>query len=140
MSMTAREIMTPDPVCVRSSDSVLEAAMRMVELNIGSLPIYGEDNTVRGVITDRDIVVKVIAAAHDPRAVHVGELAQGQVVTIAADDSAEEIMATMRQHQAWRLPVTDGDDLVGVVALADVTRSLSDPPVGTLVEELSTDR
>lgn len=140
MSMTAREIMTPDPVCVRSSDSVLKAAVRMVELGVGSLPICGEDNTVQGVITDRDIVVKVIAEANDLRAVPVGELAQGQIVTIGADDSAEEILATMRLHQVRRLPVIDGQDLIGMVALADVARSFSAPLVGTLVEALSVDR
>ena len=140
MAITARDIMTPDPVYVRSSDSVLDAAMRMAELDVGSLPICGEDNKLKGLITDRDIVVKVIAEAHDPRAVHVGELAQGEAVTIGADDSAEEILATMRQYQVRRLPVIDGHHLVGIVALADVARALSDPPVGTLVEALSVDR
>lgn len=137
MVTTAREIMTPDPVCVRSNDSVLDAATWMVELGIGSLPICGEDNKLKGVITDRDIVVKVIAEANDPRAVHVGELAQDGAITIGADDSAEQILATMRQHQVRRLPVIDGPDLVGIVALDDVARALSDPQVGTLVEALS---
>jgi CBS domain-containing protein len=140
MAITAREIMTSDPVCVRSSDSVFDAAMRMAELSVGALPICGEDNRLKGVITDRDIVVKVIAAPHDPRAVHVGELAQGEAVTIGADDSAEEILATMTRHQVRRLPVIDGHDLVGIVALADVARALSHPSVGTLVEALSVDR
>ena len=139
MATTAREIMTPDPTCVRASESVHDAARRMAELGVGALPICGEDNKLKGVITDRDIVVKVIAAGNDPRAVHAGELAQGEAVTIGADDTAEEILATMRTHQVRRLPVIDGDDLVGVVALADVARGLSDPPVGDLVEALSVD-
>jgi CBS domain-containing protein len=140
MPITAREIMTPDPVCARSSDSVLYAAMQMVELGVGSLPICGEDNIMKGVITDRDIVVKVIAEANDPRAVHVGELAQDKVITVGADDSAEEVLKTMRQHQVRRLPVMEGDELVGIVVLADVARSLDDAPVGTLVEAVSVDR
>jgi CBS domain-containing protein len=140
MAKTAREIVTPDPVCVRSSDSVLDAARRMAELGVGSLPICGEDNKLKGLITDRDIVVKVIAAANDPRAVHVGELAQGEAVTVGADDSAEEMLATMRRHQVRRLPVIDGQQVIGIVALADVARALSDPPVGALVEALSVDR
>ncbi|MCA1672114.1 MAG: CBS domain-containing protein [Actinobacteria bacterium] len=139
MATTAREIMTPDPVCIQASDSVLDAARRMAELGVGSLPICGEDNKLKGVITDRDIVVKVLAEGNDPRAVHAGELAQGEAVTIGADDSAEEILTTMRTHQVRRLPVIDGNDLVGVVALADVARGLSDPPVGDLVEALSVD-
>jgi CBS domain-containing protein len=140
MAKTAREIMTPDPVCVRSSDSVLDAARRMAELGVGSLPICGEDNKLKGLITDRDIVVKVIAAANDPRAVHVGELAQGEAVTVGADDSAEEMLATMRRHQIRRLPVIDGQQVIGIVALADVARALSDPPVGALVDALAVDR
>jgi len=140
MSTTAREIMTPDPVCMRASDSVREAAQRMAELSVGALPICGEDNRLKGMITDRDIVVKVIAAEQDPRGVHVGELTQGETVTIGADDSAEEILATMKSHQVRRLPVIDGHDLVGIVALADVARSMSGKPVGQLVEALSIDR
>lgn len=140
MAKTAREIMTPDPVCVRSSDSVLDAARRMAELGVGSLPICGEDNKLKGLITDRDIVVEVIAAANDPRAVHVGELAQGEAVTVGADDSAEEMLATMRRHQVRRLPMIDGQQVIGIVALADVARALSDPPVGALVDALSVDR
>jgi CBS domain-containing protein len=137
---TAREIMTPDPVLIRSSDTVLDAAKRMAALGVGSLPICGEDNRLKGVITDRDVVVKVIAAHKDPRAVHVGELPQGEVITIGAGDSAEQILATMSRHQVRRLPVMDGDEVVGIVAVADVARALSDPPVGALVEALSIDR
>ena len=82
---TAREIMTADPVCVRSSDSVREAASQMAQLHIGSVPICGEDNRLKGMLTDRDIVVKVLAEGKDPQAVHAGELAQGEAITIGAD-------------------------------------------------------
>lgn len=136
---SARDIMTPNPACVRASDTVHEAAKRMAELGVGALPICGEDNKLKGMITDRDIVVKVLAADHDPRAVHAGELAQGEAVTIGADDDAEEILATMAQHQVRRLPVIDGHDLIGIVSQADVARALSDPKVGSLVEALSVD-
>ncbi|MGH3914712.1 MAG: CBS domain-containing protein [Pseudonocardiaceae bacterium] len=139
MAITAREIMTPDPVCVRASESALDAAMRMAELGVGALPICGEDNRLKGMITDRDIVIKVIAAGNDPRGVHASELAQGEAVTIGADDSAEEILATMREYQVRRLPVIDGHDLVGIVAVADVAQAMSDPSVGDLLEALSVD-
>ncbi|HEU0086165.1 MAG TPA: CBS domain-containing protein [Pseudonocardiaceae bacterium] len=132
--------MTPDPACARASDSVRDAARQMADLGVGSLPICGEDNKLKGVITDRDIVVKVIAEEKDPRGVHVGELAQGEAVTIGADDSVEEILETMSAHQVRRLPVIDGHDLVGVVALADVARALPDRPLGNLLEALSVDK
>ncbi|MGH3973801.1 MAG: CBS domain-containing protein [Pseudonocardiaceae bacterium] len=136
---SARDIMTPNPTCVRASDTVHEAAKLMAELGVGALPICGEDNKLKGMITDRDIVVKVLAVDHDPRAVHTGELAQGEAVTIGADDDAEEILETMTNYQVRRLPVIDGHDLVGIVSQADVARAISDPKVGSLVEALSVD-
>lgn len=136
---TARDIMSANPVSISGSDSVREAALKMAELSVGSLPICGEDRTLKGMITDRDIVVKILANDKDPRSVHASELAQGEAVTIGADDSAEEIMATMSNHKVRRLPVIDGKTLIGIVAQADVARAISDPKVGDLVEALSID-
>ncbi len=136
---TARDIMTPDPAFVRSGETVHTAAERMAELGVGALPVCGEDGRLKGMVTDRDIVVKVIAGHRDPRSIDAGELAQGEAVTVGADDDVEEILATMTNHQVRRLPVIDGHDLVGVVALADVARALPDPEVGDLVHALSVD-
>ncbi|HWC79600.1 MAG TPA: CBS domain-containing protein [Pseudonocardiaceae bacterium] len=133
-----RDIMTRDAQCVRSSETVLDAAQRMAELGVGALPICGEDNRLKGMLTDRDIVVKVLAAGKDPRALHAGELAQGEAVTVGADDDVEEVFRTMSVHQVRRLPVIDGRDLVGIVAQADVARAMNDPAVGDLLEALST--
>ncbi|MBB4689090.1 CBS domain-containing protein [Amycolatopsis jiangsuensis] len=134
---TARDIMTTDAKCVRESDTVLDAARLLAELGVGAVPICGEDNRLKGMLTDRDIVVKVLAEDKDPRALHAGELAQGEAVTIGADDDVEQAMRTMTDHQVRRLPVIDGHDLVGVVAQADVARALSNPAAGSLVEALS---
>jgi CBS domain-containing protein len=136
---TARDIMTRDVACVRSSDTVLDASRRMAELSVGALPVCGEDNRLVGMITDRDVVVHVLAEGKDPRAVHAGELPHGEVVTIGADDSAEEILHTMASHKVRRLPVIDGHDMVGIVAQADVARALDNPSVGDLVAALSQD-
>ncbi|MFC4003264.1 CBS domain-containing protein [Prauserella oleivorans] len=135
----ARDIMTPDPTCVQSTETVLDAARRMAELAVGALPICGEDNRLKGMLTDRDIVIKVLAEGKDPRAVRAGELSQGEAVTIGADDDAQEIMRTMTEHKVRRLPVIDGHDLVGIVAQADVARALDDPEVGDLLQALSVD-
>lgn len=135
----ARDIMTKDPHCVRSSEAVLDAARRMADLSVGALPICGEDNRLKGMLTDRDIVVQVLAAGKDPRAIQAGDLAQGEAVTIGADDEAAEILRTMSEHKVRRLPVIDGHDLVGIVAQADVARALEDPEVGDLLQALSTD-
>ncbi|GAA4435499.1 CBS domain-containing protein [Actinokineospora soli] len=131
--------MTPDPVCVESSTTVREAAAKMASSDVGALPICGEDGKLKGMITDRDIVVKVLAQGKDPMAVHVGELAQGEAVTVGADDDAREVLRTMARHEVRRLPVIDGHSLVGIIAQADVARALPNEPVGALLADISTD-
>jgi CBS domain-containing protein len=134
---TAREIMTPGVECAGEQETLVEAARKMADMNVGSLPICGTDNRLKGMLTDRDIVVKVVAAGKDPGSVRAGDLAQGEVVTIGADDSAEDVLATMAKYQVRRLPVIDGHDLVGVIALADVARALPDKVSGDVLEALS---
>lgn len=136
---TAREIMTPNAECVNVDESVVEAAEKMARLDVGSLPICGTDDRLKGMLTDRDIVVKVLAKGKDPKSCLAGELAQGKPVTIGADDDAREILRTMSSHKVRRLPVIDGHTLIGMVALADVARSLPDSPVGDLLDALTSD-
>ncbi|MEO3808256.1 CBS domain-containing protein [Sphaerisporangium sp. B11E5] len=136
---TAREIMTPNAECVNADESILDAAEKMRRLDVGSLPICGTDDRLKGMLTDRDIVVKVLAAGKEPKATRAGDFAQGEAVTIGADDDAAEILRTMASHQVRRLPVIDGHRLVGIVALADVARALPDRPVGDLVDALTGD-
>jgi CBS domain-containing protein len=134
---TAREIMTPDATCVGEGESLADAAQKMAQLDVGSLPICGEDNRLKGMLTDRDIVIKAVAKGRNPAEITAGELAEGKPVTIGADDDADEILRTMSSHQVRRLPVIDGHDLVGMVALADVARALPDRPVGDLMDAIS---
>jgi CBS domain-containing protein len=137
MAKTARDVMTSDAQCIGENDTVADAAKRLAELGVGSMPICGEDDRLKGMLTDRDIVVDVIAKDKDPSAVKAGELGDGKPVTIGADDSVDEAMKTMAQHQVRRLPVIDGHDLVGIVAQADLAREVSEEAVGDLVESLS---
>jgi CBS domain-containing protein len=136
---TAREIMTGGPECIGENQTVLEAAKKLTDLGVGALPICGDDDRLKGVLTDRDIVVKVLGKGKDPATCKAGELAQGEAVTIGADDDAEEILRTMATHKVRRLPVIDGHRLIGVVALADTARALPDPKVGQLLEAVSRD-
>lgn len=136
---TAREIMTSGADCAKADESATDAARKMTELGVGALPICGSDDRLKGMLTDRDIVVKVLGAGKDPGSTKVGELAQGEAVTIGADDDAAEILTTMIQHKVRRLPVIDGHRLVGMVAVADVARALPAPQTGDLLEALSTD-
>jgi CBS domain-containing protein len=134
---TAREIMTPDAQCIGENETVLAAAKKLAELNVGSMPICGEDNRLKGMLTDRDIVVKVLAEGKDPTSTRAGELGQGKPVTIGADDSIGELIKTMAEHKVRRLPVIDGHDLVGIVSQADVARNVEEDDVGSLVEVIS---
>ena len=133
----ARDIMTADVTCVGENESLADAARKMADLDVGSLPICGEDNRLKGMLTDRDIVVKALAKGRSPSEITAGELAEGKPVTIGADDDVAEILRTMGSHQVRRLPVIDGHDLVGMVAIADVARALSDRPVGDLIDAIS---
>jgi CBS domain-containing protein len=134
---TARDIMSTNTECASMNESLVDAAKKMRDLDVGALPICGDDNRLKGMITDRDIVVKCIADGGDPRGTKVSELAGDEVVTIGADDPVEEILRTMSQHKVRRLPVIDGRDLVGMVAQADVARALPEEKVGDLVEAIS---
>lgn len=134
---TAREIMTGDATCVTTEETLVDAARKMADLQVGALPICGDDNRLAGVLTDRDIVVRCVADGGDPGSVRVSELADGKPVTIGADDSVEEALRTMKEHGVRRLPVIDGQDLVGMVSQADVARHLPEEAVGDLVEAIS---
>ena len=134
---TAREIMSSGAQCAQVNETLVDAAKKMRDLDVGALPICGEDDRLKGMITDRDIVVRVIAEGRDPSSCKVGELAQGKPVTIGADDSVEEALNTMSQHGVRRLPVIDGHDLVGIVSQADIARNLPENKIGDLVEAIS---
>jgi CBS domain-containing protein len=137
MAKTAREIMSTNPECIGETESLVEAARKMVQLNVGALPICGQDNRLKGMLTDRDIVVKAVAEGRNPQECKAGELAQGKPVTIGADDSVDEALRTMIEHKVRRLPVIDGHDLVGIVSQADIATNIDDAQVGALVESIS---
>ncbi len=134
---TARDIMTSDATCASVDDTLQTAAQKMRDLDVGALPICGEDNRLAGMITDRDIVVKCIAEGGDASSMKVAELAEGKPVTIGADDPVEEILRTMTQYGVRRLPVIDGHDLIGIVSQADVAKNLPEQRIGDLVEAIS---
>jgi CBS domain-containing protein len=137
MAKTARDVMSPDCQCIGENESVVDAAKRLAELGVGSMPICGEDDRLKGMLTDRDIVVKVLAQDRDPAQTTAGELGEGKPVTIGADDSISEAISTMAQHQVRRLPVIDGHELVGIVSQADLARHVDEEQVGELVESIS---
>jgi CBS domain-containing protein len=139
MGKTARDVMTGSAECIQEDQTVLDAAKRLAELDVGAMPICGADKRLKGMLTDRDIVVKVLAQGKDPASVKAGELGQGdgQTVTIGADDSIDEALRTMKDHAVRRLPVIDGTDCIGIVSQADLAKEIDEEKVGELVEAIS---
>ena len=137
MARTAREIMTGGAECVGENETLADAARKRRDLQVGALPICGEDDRLKGTLTDRDIVVKGLAEGRDPQQRRAGELAEGKPVTIGADDPAEEALRTMTDHKVRRLPVIDGHRLIGVVSQGDLATELGNEQLGALVGAIS---
>ena len=135
---TARDIMTPGAEWLELDVTVDEAARKMAEGDFGMLPVCDGEGRLQGVVTDRDLVVQVISEGRNPRTTTVADLLnETEVVTIGADDPAEEAIRTMKDHAVRRLPVIDGTELVGMVSQADIARALPDAKVGDLVGAIS---
>jgi CBS domain-containing protein len=137
---TVREIMTTDVQGSCFTDSVSDAARIMRDLGVGALPIRGEDGSLCGMITDRDIAVGCVAEGRDPEEMTVGQLARDQVWTVGADETVSSALRAMTLHGVRRLPVVDGMNLVGVLSQADIARKLPEEYVGALVAAISQPR
>lgn len=135
---TARDIMHPDVECIGEHDTLDVAARKMRELDVGALPICGDDDRLHGIITDRDIVLKCVAANGDPTTMTAAELAQGATWTVEADADIESILQSMESHRIRRMPVIHNHRLVGIISEADLARHLPEQAVGHFVEEICT--
>lgn len=136
---SVRESMTPQATFITNDANIQEAAEKMAQLDVGALPICDVDGHLEGMITDRDVTVNVVATGRDPKTTTVGEISQStEVVTIGADDSLEEALRTMKDHAVRRLPVIDGDKVVGIISQADIAQHMPNDATGQLVESIST--
>jgi len=137
MGQSIKDVMTSDPCTIDADKSVAYAAKMMRDEDVGLAPIVQSDKLV-GMLTDRDIAVRVVAEGKDPERVTVREVASKQVVTVDPQQDLEEALRIMAKHQVRRLPVLEEDGrLVGVVAQADVAREGDDKETGQLVQEIS---
>ena len=135
---TAREIMTKDVEWVKFDATASEAAKLMAKHDIGSIPVCTGDGKLKGMVTDRDLTVSVMAKGMDPTTTKLKEvLGKEEVVTIGADDSIKEALRTMKDHKVRRLPVIDGADMVGIISQGDIATNMPDDMVGDLVEAIS---
>lgn len=140
LTQKARDLMTPDPVCCRSHTSIDEVARLMVDGEFGEIPIIDADDHPIGVVTDRDIVRRVVAEGKNPIGYTAETCMSQPVITVTVDAHLDDVVATMERHQIRRVPVVDQDGrCVGIISQADVARCASAGAVAELVREVSQD-
>ena len=134
---TIRDVMTSNPTTIEPSTTVVEAARKMRDEDVGSLPIV-ENGELTGTITDRDITVRAVAEGRDAQSTTVGEIASRDLVTIDPQQTLDEAARLMAQHQLRRLPVVEEDGrLVGILAQADIAEHGQDQLTGEMVQQIS---
>lgn len=131
------EAMTEGCKCIGEHDSVREAAQRLAELQAGAMPICGEDERLKGMITDRDIAVKVVAQGKDPDATEARELAEGTPIWVDAGADIDHAVALMEEHRVRRLPVIEDRKLVGIISQGDIARLAPADETADLVASIS---
>jgi len=119
MAATVSEVMTPEPTTCGPHDSALDAAKAMREGCFGAV-VVAEGGDVRGILTDRDIVVRGIAAGKDPAATEIEEICTAEVTTLSPEDSVDRAVEALRQSHVRRLPVVDGREVIGIVSIGDL--------------------
>jgi CBS domain-containing protein len=140
MSKLARDVMTPDPVCCTPSTTLDEVAKLMAHNDCGEIPVVDTAEHPIGVITDRDIVCRVVAEGRNPIAYKVEDFMSQPVVTVRDNTPLEEVVHTMEKHQIRRIPVVDERGCcAGIIAQADVAWTGDEHEVAELVREVSRD-
>jgi CBS domain-containing protein len=131
-----REAMTPSPTTIAANAPVVEAARLMASQDVGSLPVV-DDGALVGMVTDRDLVINVLAKDVDPHSTTVATVCSQDPVVVGPEDSLDEALQRMAREQVRRLPVVEKERLVGILAQADVSRSAQPAETGRMVEEIS---
>jgi CBS domain-containing protein len=141
--MKAREIMSSNVECVTREDSLTRAAQIMKQADIGAVPVVESKDSMRlvGVITDRDIAVRHVAGDNSDDCKVGDHMTSGRLFTCAPDDELDTVMRTMKTEQVRRVPVVEGERLVGMIAQADIaTEDVDDAKTGEVVERISEPR
>jgi len=122
-TIKVRDVMTPNPVALPSSASVSDAAKAMRDSNIGAV-VVDDGNAICGIVTDRDVVVRAIAAGKDPNKVKLEEICSRELTGLSPDDGLDRAVQIMKDKAIRRLPVVDGTRAVGIVSLGDLAQRL----------------
>jgi CBS domain-containing protein len=117
---TVQEVMTANPTALSATMTIGDAARMMRDHDIGDVMVLDEENRLCGIVTDRDIVVRAVAADKDPTEVHLGDICSRVLTTIDADASLKDAVKLMREHALRRLPVVDHGRPAGIVSLGDL--------------------
>ena len=131
-----KDVMTQNPTSCDPATTVVDAAKVMASEDVGPVPVV-KDGRLVGIVTDRDIVLRVVAEGRDPSSTTVGEIASSDLETVSPDDDLDTALRKMASSKVRRLPVVEGDQLVGIVAQADVARQGDDSETGQVVEQIS---
>ena len=135
------EVMTKNPVCCLPDDMVAKVAQLMQSENIGSIPVIENEQTQKlvGIVTDRDLALKIVATGHDAKSTKVEAVMTRQVVTCRAEDDLQKALDAMAEHQLRRIPVVDNDNkILGIIAQADVATRVNQPEkTAELVKDIS---
>jgi CBS domain-containing protein len=134
---TAKELMHPGAECVPEHETLDRAAQMMRNMQVGSLPICGSDDRLKGILTDRDIVVKCIAEGKDPSRVTAAQLAQGKPVYVNGEDSEDTVLRLMEQNAIRRVPVIENHKLIGMISEADLAQHLSEDKLAHFVSAVT---
>ncbi len=121
--MLVKEIMSKNPVTISQEESAAVAARLLSRHNLGSLPVCGSDGRLRGIVTDRDIVLRCVAAENDPDITPVREIMSRSMITVSPEDDVRSAAQLMAGRQVRRLPVVEKGKVVGVLSLGDMARS-----------------
>ena len=137
--MTCNEVMTKDPKTCAPTDTVQRAAQLMKTEDVGPIPIVGTDGKLEGIITDRDIVLKVVAEGQDPKTTKLADVMSTDLITCTTDGDIEKTLDLMEDNQVRRIPVVDASGrLVGIISQADIATRLDDSEkTAELVEDIS---
>jgi len=130
------DVMTPGVETTTSSEALRDAARTMRKGDFGAMPVV-DDGRLVGMLTDRDIVVRAVAEGLDPMSARVGDVASPSPVAVAPDQDLDEAMELMAEYRVRRLPVVDGERLVGVVSQADVALEANEKKTGSVIQEIS---
>lgn len=133
---TARDLMTSPAECLAPDETLVDAARMFSKYDVGSMPVVDGDTLV-GVITDRDIVIDGVAKNLDLTDTQISKIMSTNVVTVQVTDDALVVARVLADKQIRRVPVVDGDRVVGVVSQADVALELDNATAGEVVEDIS---